>query len=71
MIRFSLQPLNYYFLGTSERIINKTHHTTLESLKASKVPVLADMTAGPGVHSRGRYLSRIQHVVNAEGGFIA
>ena len=60
----------YYFWGVHERIINRTHHTTLNSLKASMVTPSADMIIAVGEKStlaRSLYRTRNQLLTEADG----
>ena len=63
-------PLDYYVLGACERTINRSPNNTLDSLKTTMVAVFAGMPCVEMTRACSHYLSRIQHVIPAEGGFI-
>ena len=64
------KPLDYYVWGACERTINRSPNNTLDSLKTAMVAVFAGMPFAEMTRACSRYLSRIQHVIPAEGGFI-
>ena len=53
-----------------ERIINRTHKITSDSLKAYMVAPFADMPREEITLAQSHYPSRIQHFTKAEEGFI-
>ena len=63
-------PLDYYVLGACERTINRSPNNTLDSLKTTMVAVFVGMPCVEMTRACSHYLSRIQHVIPAEGGFI-
>ena len=63
-------PLDYYVWGACERTINRSPNNTLDSLKTAIVAVFAGMPFVEMTRACFHYLSRIQHDIPAEGGFI-
>ena len=65
-----LNPLDYYVWGVVERDVNKHPHNTKDSLKASIVRVMQDIDEDHLKLACQRFRSRIEAVIDAEGGFI-
>ena len=63
-------PLDYYVWGACERSINRVHHNTLESLKKAIVDGFGAMKRTEMTRACSRFRSKIEAVVEAEGGFI-
>ena len=63
-------PLDYYVWGACERRINRTPHSNLESLKAAIVTGFAELPKTKITLACSRYRSRIQQVIDTNGGFI-
>ena len=63
-------PLDYYVWSACERTITRYPNNTLDPLKTAMVAVFAGMPFAEMTRACSRYLSRIQHVISAEGGFI-
>ena len=71
MNRSPLQPSRLSFcFKACERIIKRTQQSTSDSLKAYMVTPVANMPREEITLAWSHYCSRIQHVTEAEGGFI-
>lgn len=65
-----LNPLDYYVWGVVERETNKHAHNTKDSLKAAIGDVMANINKDHLINACSRFRSRIEAVIEAEGGFI-
>ena len=63
-------PLDYYVWGACERTITRSPNNTLDTLKTAMAAVFAGMPFKEMTRAFSHYLSRILHVIPAEGGFI-
>ena len=67
--RSPCNPLDYFFKAC-ERILNRTHQNSSDSLKALMVAPFADMPREKITLAWSHYRSRFQHFKEAESGFI-
>ena len=65
-----LNPLDYYVWGVVERETNKHAHNTKDSLKAAIGDIMANINKNHLINARSRCRSRIEAVIEVEGGFI-
>ena len=65
-----LNPMDYYVWGVVEKDTNKHPHSNKESLKAAIVHVMGNTQEEPLIRACSRFRSRIEAVIEAEGGFI-
>ena len=63
-------PMDCYIWGVVERETNQRPHNTNDSLKAAIVDVMANMNENHLIRASSRFQSRIEAVIEAEGGFI-
>jgi hypothetical protein len=62
--------LDYYVWGVLERETNKTHHNSLESLKAAIIESVANMDKAHLIKACQRFPSRLEAFIEAEGSWI-
>lgn len=65
-----LNPMDYYMWGVVERETNKHPHNNLDSLRQSITDVMTNMDRNQVTKACRRFRSRIEAVVDANGGFI-
>jgi inhibitor of nuclear factor kappa-B kinase subunit alpha len=65
-----LNPLDYYVWGVVERETNKHAHNTKDSLKAAIGDIMANINKDHLINACSRFRSRIEAVIEVEGGFI-
>ena len=63
-------PLDYYVWGVLERESNKTHHNSVDSLKASIIEAMANMDKAHLIKACQRFCSRLEAVIEADGSWI-
>lgn len=64
-----LNPLDYYVWGVIEKEVNEHFHNTLDSLKATILSVMSNMSHEHLVTACRRFRSRVEAVIKADGGF--
>ena len=64
-----LNPLDYYVWGVVEKEVNEHFHNTLDSLKATILRVMSNMSQDHLVKACMRFRSRVEAVIQADGGF--
>lgn len=65
-----LNPLDYYVWGVLEKEVNEHYHSTIDSLKATIVRVMSSMDQQHLIKACRRFRSRVEAVIQADGGFI-
>ena len=65
-----LNPLDYFVWGEVERVSNKNPHPSREALKRTIEETMAAMDRAVVKRACGRFRSRLERMVAAEGGFI-
>ncbi len=65
-----LNPLDYYVWGVVERDANKAAHPNLDSLRAAIKHAMANLDRTHLENACLRFRSRIEAVIEAEGGWI-
>jgi inhibitor of nuclear factor kappa-B kinase subunit alpha len=65
-----LNPLDYYVWGVMERMSNKASHNSTDSLKVAITQAAASMDRTDLAHACSRFRSRIEAVIEADGGWI-
>ncbi|XP_054714652.1 uncharacterized protein LOC129224251 [Uloborus diversus] len=63
-------PLDYYFWGVVEEKVNAKFHNTKDALRATITEVVPNVDRKEVKHAWGRFRSRLQRVVAANGGYI-
>ena len=65
-----LNPLDYFVWGVIERESNLHPHNTKDPLKAAVVEAMTNMCQAHVIQACNRFRSRVEAVLQAEGGFI-
>ena len=69
-ISSDVNPMDYYVWGVVEKEANKCLHNNKESLKAPIADVMGNMQEAPLICTCSRLRSRIEGVIETEGGLI-
>ena len=66
---FFIRKIDYDLWGTTERIVNRYPHNTVESLKRAIEDTFSNLPQGEMTRACCRFRHRIEAVVEAEGDF--